>query len=58
MGSLDAASCLVANYANLHAVDQDGWAPVHNAAFYDHEQMVRLFVRKEDTMLEIPTRDE
>ena len=57
MGSLDAASCLIANYANLHATDQDGWAPVHHAAFYDHEQMLKLLVRKEETMLEMPTKD-
>ncbi|ELU04066.1 hypothetical protein CAPTEDRAFT_159631 [Capitella teleta] len=57
-GSLDAASCLIANYANLMAVDQDGWAPIHHAAFYDHEQIVRLMIRKNEAMMELQTKNE
>jgi ankyrin repeat protein len=57
-GSLDAACCLIANYANLMAVDHNGWAPIHHAAYYDHEQIVRLMIRKNDMMLELATKNE
>lgn len=57
-GAMDAATCLVANYANLLATDQNGWAPIHNAAYYDHEQIIKLFIRKNQSMLELETKNE
>ena len=57
-GSLDSVACLVSNYANVLATDQDGWAPIHNAAYYDHEQVIKLLIRKNEAMLELQTQDE
>ena len=57
-GSLDSVACLVSNYANVLATDQDGWAPIHNAAYYDHEQVIKLLIRKNEAMLELQTKDE
>ena len=57
-GSLDAVTCLLANYANILAIDQDGWAPIHHAAFFDHQPVVKLMVRKNAGLLELPTKNE
>ncbi|CAL1533328.1 unnamed protein product [Lymnaea stagnalis] len=57
-GSLDAASCLIANHASLLAIDQDGWAPIHYAAFFDHQIIVKLMLRKSSELLELTTKNE
>ena len=56
-GSLDASACLVANYANLLAVDEEGWAPIHHAAYFNHEQILKLLVRKNDALLELQAKN-
>lgn len=57
-GSLDAAACLLANYANVLATDQDGWAPIHHAAFFDHQIIINLMIRKNCGLLELTTKNE
>ncbi|RUS87780.1 hypothetical protein EGW08_004445 [Elysia chlorotica] len=57
-GSLDAVSFLLAHYANILATDQDGWAPIHHAAFFDHQPIIRLMVRKNAGLLELPAKND
>lgn len=57
-GSLDATACLVGNYANVSVIDQNGWAPIHHAAFYNHEPIIRLLVHKTESQIELPTQNE
>ncbi|XP_064647682.1 ankyrin and armadillo repeat-containing protein-like isoform X2 [Lineus longissimus] len=57
-GSLDAVACLLANCANILAADREGWAPIHHAAFFDHEPVIKLLVHKHDTLLELQTRSD
>ena len=57
-GALDSVSCLLANYANVLAVDDEGWAPIHHAAFYDHEAVLRCFIRRNEALLELQTKNE
>ena len=57
-GALDSTSCLLANCANILAVDDEGWAPIHHAAYYDHEPIIRCFIRKNEALLELQTKNE
>ncbi|GFO42024.1 ankyrin and armadillo repeat-containing protein-like, partial [Plakobranchus ocellatus] len=57
-GSLDAVCFLLAHYANILAMDQDGWAPIHHAAFFDHQSIIRLMVRKNASLLELVTKND
>ncbi|XP_077978159.1 ankyrin and armadillo repeat-containing protein-like [Glandiceps talaboti] len=57
-GSLDAASCLIGNKADMYLTDQDGWAAIHHAAFFDHEPIVRHFVRKWVDQMELETMND
>ncbi|XP_077867464.1 LOW QUALITY PROTEIN: ankyrin and armadillo repeat-containing protein-like [Saccoglossus kowalevskii] len=54
-GSLDAAVCLIGNKADMYLTDQDGWAAIHHAAFFDHAPVVRHFVRKWQDQMELET---
>jgi ankyrin repeat protein len=55
-GSLDALSCLTANYANVSFADHEGWTPVHHAAYFDNVPALRLLVRRQPELLELATR--
>ena len=57
-GALDTVACLLANYANILATDQDGWAPIHHAAFFDHYPVLRLMIRKNRGLMELVTKNE
>lgn len=57
-GALDAVVCLLANYANILATDQDGWAPIHHCAFFDHQAIVKMMVRKNGGLLELTTKND
>ena len=57
-GSLETVSCLLANYANILATDQDGWAPIHYAAYFDHVPVIRMLVKKNEALLELQTKNE
>ncbi|XP_052246071.1 ankyrin and armadillo repeat-containing protein-like isoform X2 [Dreissena polymorpha] len=57
-GALDTVACLLANYANILATDQDGWAPIHHAAFFDHYPVVRLMIRKNKGLMELVTKND
>ncbi|KAF6036409.1 ANKAR [Bugula neritina] len=57
-GSLDAVACLCANYANILVIDHNGWAPIHQAAFYNHVPVIKMLVRKHNTLLELITQNE
>ena len=56
-GSLNAVSCLLANYANVLATDEEGWAPIHQAAYYDHEQVIKMIIAKNEALLELQTKN-
>ncbi|ESP02231.1 hypothetical protein LOTGIDRAFT_224972 [Lottia gigantea] len=57
-GSLDAVACLLANFANVLATDQDGWAPVHHAAFFNHQDILTLMIRKNSGLMELATKND
>ncbi|KAL3832524.1 hypothetical protein ACJMK2_024159, partial [Sinanodonta woodiana] len=57
-GALDAVACLIANFANVNAFDSQGWAPIHHAAFYDHEPIIKLMIRKNAGVKELTTKNE
>ncbi|XP_052802485.1 ankyrin and armadillo repeat-containing protein-like isoform X4 [Mya arenaria] len=57
-GALDTVACLLGNFANILATDQDGWAPIHHAAFFDHYPVVKLMIRKNKGLMELVTKNE
>uniref|UniRef100_A0A2C9LDX1 Uncharacterized protein n=1 Tax=Biomphalaria glabrata TaxID=6526 RepID=A0A2C9LDX1_BIOGL len=57
-GSLDAACCLVSNHANMTVTDQNGWTPIHYAAFFDHKSILTMLLRKNIELLELTTANE
>ncbi|XP_071948397.1 ankyrin and armadillo repeat-containing protein-like [Antedon mediterranea] len=56
-GSLEAALCLICNHADSTLGDQDGWAAIHHAAFFDHASIMRLVIRKFENQVELETYD-
>lgn len=57
-GSLDSVSCLLANFANISFADNQGWAPIHHACYFDNVPVIKLFIRRQYELLEITTRAE
>ncbi|XP_078582860.1 ankyrin and armadillo repeat-containing protein-like [Branchiostoma floridae x Branchiostoma japonicum] len=57
-GSLDALSCLVSCKANITMSDQDGWAPVHHAAYYNNVQCLKHLINKDSSQLELNTTNQ
>ena len=57
-GSLDTVSCLLASYANISFADNDGWAPIHHACYFDNVPIIKLLIRRQQELLEITTRSE
>ncbi|CAH1788258.1 unnamed protein product [Owenia fusiformis] len=57
-GALDAVSCLIGNFANVLVTDTDGWAPIHYAAYYDQELVIKMLIRKHETLLELQTKND
>ncbi|XP_056008070.1 ankyrin and armadillo repeat-containing protein-like isoform X2 [Ostrea edulis] len=57
-GALDAAACLLACCAGQTLYDQDGWAPIHHAAFFDHESIIKLMARRNNPVIELLTRND
>nr|XP_022304477.1 ankyrin and armadillo repeat-containing protein-like isoform X4 [Crassostrea virginica] len=57
-GALDAAACLLACCAGQTLYDQDGWAPIHHAAFFDHEAIIKLMARRNSPVIELLTRND
>lgn len=57
-GSLDTVSCLLASYANISFADNDGWAPIHHACYFDNVPVIKLLIRRQQELLEITTRSE
>jgi ankyrin repeat protein len=56
--SVDSLSCLMANFANMTAPDNDGWAPIHHACYFDNVPVLRMFLRKQRELVECLTRGE
>ncbi|XP_076439158.1 ankyrin and armadillo repeat-containing protein-like [Babylonia areolata] len=56
-GSLEVAQCLVAVGANLIVQDNDGWAPIHMAAFFNNEPVIKMLVWKSQSQLELHTNN-
>ncbi|KAK3108352.1 hypothetical protein FSP39_006134 [Pinctada imbricata] len=57
-GALDAAACLLACCASPSLFDQDGWAAIHHAAFFDHQAIVKLMARRNPTVTELLTKND
>ena len=57
-GSLDAVACLLANNANTMLTDEQGWAAIHHAAYYDQERILRMLIRRNAVMTELQTKNE
>ncbi|XP_061167170.1 ankyrin and armadillo repeat-containing protein-like [Saccostrea echinata] len=57
-GALDAAACLLACCAGQTLYDQDGWAPIHHAAFFDHEAIIKLMARRNSPVIELLTKND
>jgi len=57
-GSLDAVACLLAHCANILLTDEQGWAAVHHAAYYDQQRILRMLVRRNVSVIELQTTNE
>jgi len=57
-GSLDVVACLLAHCANILLTDEQGWAAVHHAAYYDQPQILRMLVRRNVSIVELQTTNE
>ncbi|CAI9727587.1 ankyrin and armadillo repeat-containing protein-like [Octopus vulgaris] len=56
-GAFDAVVCLVCNFAQLNAIDNNGWTPIHCAAFYNQASILEVFLRQDTEFTEIQTQD-
>ncbi|XP_076094844.1 ankyrin and armadillo repeat-containing protein-like isoform X1 [Mytilus galloprovincialis] len=56
-GALDSATCLVGIYAGTTVYDQDGWAPVHYSAFFDHKPIIKMFHRHSAEQIDMHTKN-
>lgn len=54
-GDVECFSCLVYYGANLSAMDEDGWSPMHHAAFHNCESIIRYLAGISKLQLEIET---
>lgn len=54
-GDVECFACLVYYGADLCTMDDDGWAPVHHAAYHDNEAIIRYLVGINKLQLEIKT---
>jgi len=52
---VDAVSCLLAHCANILLSDEQGWAAIHHAAYYDQRRVVRMLVRRNASVVELLT---
>lgn len=57
-GSLDSLSCLIAYKADVNILDNQGWAPIHYASYYNHVDCVVHLVHKDKRLLELTSTDE
>lgn len=57
-GSVDAVACLLAHCANILLTDEQGWAAVHHAAYFDQHHVLRMLVRRNPSVVELPTTNE
>ena len=57
-GSLEVVSCLLSSGASMLLTDKFGWAPIHHAAYYDQPRVVSLIVHKNESMLELPAKNQ
>ena len=54
-GCLDAVACLLAHCANILLTDEQGWAAVHHAAYFDQQRILRMLVRRNASIIELQT---
>jgi len=57
-GSLDAVACLLGHCANILLSDEQGWAAVHHAAYFDQQRILRMLVRRNSSVIELQTTNE
>jgi ankyrin repeat protein len=57
-GSLDAVACLLANNANVLLTDEQGWAAIHHAAYYNQERILQMLIRRNAAMVELQAKNE
>ena len=56
--SLDSMSFLLCNYAISTFVDNNGWMPIHHAAFVDNVPGIKIIFRRHYEAIELLTRGE
>ncbi|KAK3726414.1 hypothetical protein QZH41_019667 [Actinostola sp. cb2023] len=57
-GALDSLACLIAYKADVNILDNQGWAPIHYAAYYNHVDCIVHLVHKEKRLLELTSTDD
>ena len=57
-GSIDAVACLLAHCANILLTDEQGWAAVHHAAYFDQQRILRMLVRRNASVIELQTTNQ
>ena len=56
-GALDSLVCLIAYKADVMMVDNQGWAPVHYAAYFNHVDCLLHLTHKEPKLLKLKSTD-
>lgn len=56
-GGLEAVCCLLRFGAELTTTDNDGWAPVHHAAFHNYQAIVLHFASADPNCIDLQTTD-
>ena len=54
-GSLDSVCCLLHYGADMSVKDNNGWAPIHYAAFHNYQSLVSHFFTVDRNCIETPT---
>lgn len=57
-GGLDAVCCLLRYGAQLTTKDDEGWTPIHHAAFHNYQCLVAHFASVDPSCLELETGDQ
>jgi ankyrin repeat protein len=56
-GDVECLSCLVYYGADLCAMDENGWTPMHHAAFHNYDAIIHYLVSTSRQLLEIETHN-
>ena len=56
-GDMDSVCCLVRNKAPWDVLDDNGWAPIHHAAFRNYNNIIKMFGSFDAACIEMQTKD-